>query len=82
MVTRLRVLAGPSLDALKPIDVNDDSVHEIKSSSFEGRVSVHIKGFVGEAGSHSKEDSSYFDNPKRKGVTWSIVVQGVWVQPF
>ncbi|KAI0916008.1 hypothetical protein AcV5_003465 [Taiwanofungus camphoratus] len=74
---RLRVLAGPSVDELAPVSVNSDVPVEIKSDAFEGRVAVYIKGFLDPSGGPG--DSAYFD--KRDGVTWSIQVQGRFLQP-
>ncbi|KAJ3523702.1 hypothetical protein NM688_g8683 [Phlebia brevispora] len=68
---RLRILAGPSLTELVPIEANSDVPTHIKSDGFDGQVAVYIKGFEG-GSSHSP----YFDHEKRKGITWSIQVQG------
>ena len=69
---RLRILAGPSIDDLTPIEVNSDVPHSIKSDGFEGQIAVFIKGLDGQDGS----DSPYFNHDQRKGITWSIQVQG------
>lgn len=75
---KLRVLAGPSANDLTPIShlVNTYNTHRVSSDRFEGEVSVHVKGFVGEDG--QLRDSAYFHgtNDERKGVTWSIQVKG------
>lgn len=75
-MTKLRVLAGPNANDLTVIShiVNTSKVHHIKSDRFEGVVSVHIKGFVGEDG--TTNNTTYFDAEGRKGVTWSIQVMG------
>lgn len=71
---RLRILAGPSYDQLAPISVNDGTAHGIKSDVFEGKLAVFLK----------YEDESdlpeYFSSPERAGVTWSIQVQGRFLQ--
>ncbi|EJD51323.1 DUF1769-domain-containing protein, partial [Auricularia subglabra TFB-10046 SS5] len=71
---RLRILAGPSPDQLSPISANDGAAHEVKSDAFEGKIAVFLK----------YEDESdlpeYFDAPERAGVTWSIQVQGRFLQ--
>lgn len=72
---RLRVLAGPSLDDLTPIATNSGKPLDIKSDAFEGNLAVYIKGFADASGRVG--DSPYFE--KRKGVTWSIQMQGVFV---
>jgi len=72
---RLRVVAGPSLDALVPISVNSDVPHDIVSDAFEGQIIAYIKDFPDEEGNASP--SEYFDREDRKGVTWSIQVQGM-----
>ncbi|KAH9933766.1 uncharacterized protein B0H18DRAFT_600935 [Fomitopsis serialis] len=69
---RLRILAGPSLDELTPIEANSDRAVEFKSDVFQGKVAAYIKGFADPSGDVS--DSAYFE--KRTGVTWSIQVQG------
>ncbi|OCH84510.1 DUF1769-domain-containing protein [Obba rivulosa] len=71
---RLRVLAGPSASDLVPIEVNSGKPYSIKSDAFEGQVAVFIKGFTDEEGNIG--DSPYFEHEERKGVTWSIQVQG------
>jgi len=77
---RLRVLAGPALTSLVPISyiVNTDKPHTISSDHFEGQVVVNIKGFTGPHGRIL--DSEYFHRPDRKDITWSIQVQGRFLQ--
>ncbi|KAL5499194.1 hypothetical protein ACEPAH_1712 [Sanghuangporus vaninii] len=77
---RLRVLAGPSPNSLRPICANTNKPHAINSEVFEGLVVVHIKGFPDEQG--NVLESEYFDRPDRQGVTWSIQVQGRFLQPY
>jgi hypothetical protein len=74
---RLRCLAGPSPDELYPISVNSSKAHHISSDLFEGRVAVFIKLEESRDEYCSEEDvHDYFRRPDRKGVTWSIQVQG------
>ncbi|KAI0792507.1 DUF1769-domain-containing protein [Abortiporus biennis] len=73
---RLRVSAGPSFEQLQPVEVNTDKATPVSSEEFEGQVAVYIKGFIDENG--RVEHSNYFE--KRKGVTWSIQVQGRFLQ--
>ena len=73
---RLRVVAGPSLDALEPITVNTGKAHKVSSPLFDGKILAYIKDFPGEDGNILS--SEYFERPERKGVTWSIQVQGVY----
>ncbi|CAL1699645.1 unnamed protein product [Somion occarium] len=76
---RLRILAGPSLDELVPIEANSGVPLHIKSDVFEGQILVYIKGFADTNGDVG--DSSYFEQKERKGITWSIQVQGRFLQP-
>ena len=73
---RLQVLAGPSPDALEPITdlVNTGRAYPIRSDNFEGKAAVYIKGFTDTHG--QPLHSEYFERPDRKGITWSIQVQG------
>ncbi|VDC02647.1 unnamed protein product [Peniophora sp. CBMAI 1063] len=71
---RLRVVAGPSLDALVPISVNTGKAHDVSSPLFKGKIAAYIKDFPDENG--NVLSSEYFERPERKGVTWSIQVQG------
>ena len=54
--------------------VNTSKPHTISSDLFEGQIVTHIKGFTDERG--VVRDSEYFGREDRKGVTWSIQVQG------
>ncbi|KAH7925091.1 DUF1769-domain-containing protein [Leucogyrophana mollusca] len=78
---RLRVLAGPSQDSLVPITevVNSGTAHAISTDRFEGSIAVNIKGFTDPRGRELK--SEYFERDDRKGITWSIQVQGRFLQP-
>jgi hypothetical protein len=78
---RLRVVAGPSLDRLVPISVNANEPHTISSDAFEGRVLAYIKDFPDKDGDGSVLQSEYFDREDRKGITWSIQIQGVSLHP-
>ncbi|QRV76237.1 hypothetical protein RhiJN_04252 [Ceratobasidium sp. AG-Ba] len=71
----LKVSVGPSLDDLKEVTYNDNSSHAIRSSSFDGLVSVHIKG---EDGVPQKGQDAYFTHESRSTRTWSIRIQGVY----
>lgn len=89
MAPRLRVSAGPSVDKLSLLRVNDEE-HPmlINNEHFEGRIVVRIQDFTGvrpgKSGENDKESansvtalhSSYFDHGHAKGLTWSIQVQG------
>ena len=74
MPPRLRVLAGPSVEEMEPITCNINRAHRINSPYFDGSIVVHIKGFPDEDG--QVLDSEYFSRDDRKGITWSIQVQG------
>ena len=72
---RLRAVAGPSLEELVPISVNSGVPHDIVSDAFEGQILAYIKGFADEEGNDLQ--SEYFHREDRKGITWSIQVQGM-----
>jgi hypothetical protein len=71
---RLRAVAGPSQDKLMPISVNSDVPHNIVSDAFEGQILAYVKGFMDEEGNVLQNE--YFHREDRKGITWSIQVQG------
>ena len=71
---RLRVLAGPSIEDLKPIEANSDTPMKISSDVFEGQIAVYIKGFADADGKVGT--SPYFEQTERTSVTWSFQVQG------
>ncbi|KAG8734594.1 hypothetical protein FRC12_018471 [Ceratobasidium sp. 428] len=73
MAPVLKVSIGPNVDKLKEITYNDDSSHAVRSPSFDGLVSVHIKGEEGVANSGS---NAYFTHESRSTRTWSIRIQG------
>jgi len=77
---RLRVLAGPTPASLVPISnlVNTDTPHIISTDQFEGHVVVNIKGFTDPQG--QVLDSEYFQRLDRKDITWSIQVQGRFLE--
>jgi hypothetical protein len=70
----LRAVAGPSLEELVPISVNSGVAHDVVSDAFEGQVLVNVKGFTDKEGNVLQ--SEYFHREDRKGITWSIQVQG------
>ncbi|KAI0026781.1 hypothetical protein K488DRAFT_64527 [Vararia minispora EC-137] len=76
---RLRVAAGTSLDDLHPITVNSGTPHHLASDLFEGSILAYIKDFPGPDG--RPLESEYFEREDRKGVTWSIQVQGRFLRP-
>ena len=75
MPTNLRVLVGPSPHSLADISdkVNTNEALPVVSDAFEGAISVQIKPF--QAGHRTSSD--YFERPDRRGITWSIQVQGL-----
>ncbi|KAK0203448.1 hypothetical protein DFS33DRAFT_802370 [Desarmillaria ectypa] len=79
----LRVLAGPSLQALEPISplVNTNQPFKISSDIFDGEILVNIKGF---SNSHTGDvrEGEYFSRKDRQGITWSIQVQGRFLKQF
>ncbi|KAJ3800523.1 hypothetical protein GGU11DRAFT_814664 [Lentinula aff. detonsa] len=72
---QLRVLAGPDPNHLVSIThlVNTNTPCKVSSDHFEGHIIANIKGFNG--------STEYFERDDRKGVTWSIQVQGRFLQP-
>lgn len=79
MAPSLHISAGPSATSLKPLAVNhDDQPLEIDSADFRGRATVRIKSFTGHdpEGVEHQSDSPYFNDAYRKGITWSIQLQG------
>jgi hypothetical protein len=74
IMPRLRVVAGTSLDDLHPITVNTGTAHSFASDVFDGSVCAYIKDFPGPDG--QPLESEYFARDDRKGITWSIQVQG------
>jgi len=77
---RLRVRAGPSLDELTEVPVNSGKAVDVSSDVFEGKVAVYLKGFADPTGEIS--DSNYFEQDERKGVTWSIQMQGRYLKEY
>jgi len=56
--------------------VNDDEQYTtIDTKLFQGRVTVRVKDFVGDDPSH-KSTATYFDHPYGSSMTYSIQVQG------
>lgn len=58
--------------------VNSGKAHTISSELFEGKVAINIKGLTNPSG--EELSAEYFDREDRKGVTWSIQVQGRFLQ--
>jgi hypothetical protein len=58
--------------------VNTDTPHTISTDQFEGQVVVNIKGFTDPQG--RVVDTEYFQRPDRKDITWSIQVQGRFLE--
>ncbi|KAJ7125027.1 hypothetical protein C8R44DRAFT_782088 [Mycena epipterygia] len=81
----LRVLAGPSPGELTPITslVNTNTPHRIVTDAWEGEIVVHIKGLnqADPSNDTTPEEAEYFSREDRKGVTWSIQVQGRFLSP-
>ncbi|KAJ7188586.1 hypothetical protein C8R46DRAFT_879203 [Mycena filopes] len=83
---KLRVLAGPDLKTLAPITalVNSNTGYRIASDAWEGEIIIFIKNLNEESDdpSHSTpQEVEYFGREDRKGVTWSIQVQGRFLTP-
>jgi len=78
--SRLMVRVGPSMDQLVCITdkVNSGQAHTISSELFEGKVAINIKDFTKPSG--EVPSTEYFDREDRKGITWSIQVQGRFLQ--
>ncbi|KAF8579225.1 DUF1769-domain-containing protein [Ramaria rubella] len=76
--TRLRVLVGPSPSLLTDIStlVNTVRPYTIQSERFIGQVVVHVKGFPG------AKESEYFEREDRRGITWSIQMQGRFLHSY
>ncbi|KAJ3712674.1 hypothetical protein C8R42DRAFT_686559 [Lentinula raphanica] len=72
---QLRVLAGPDPNNLVQIThlVNTNTPCKVSSDVFDGFIIANIKGF--------NRETEYFERDDRKGVTWSIQVQGRFLQP-
>ena len=54
--------------------VNTSKAYPIQSDLFQGEIVANIKGMMDEHG--RIRDSEYFRREERRGVTWSIQVQG------
>lgn len=72
---KLSVHAGPSLSSLKRVDVNSSTPLDVSSASFKGRVAVRIADYLSPDGKTSQPSSTMSDQS-----TWSIVVQGKWLE--
>jgi len=71
---RIQVLAGPSIDALEPIEANSANAYVLKTPTFDGQISVFLKDFINENGEPSSTE--YFDADERAGKSWSIQFRG------
>lgn len=84
MAPSLKISAGPSVDSLSTVAVNhDDTPTTISTDLFQGRIAVRIKNFTGsdpEGVSHNK-DTPYFNAGHGKGQSWSMQIQGRFLQP-
>ncbi|KAF9508234.1 hypothetical protein BS47DRAFT_1320831 [Hydnum rufescens UP504] len=69
------VLAGPSPSSLHPIQANTAARFKVKTSTYEGELSVYLKNFIDEHGVPSVK-TEYFEHPERQGRTWSIQARG------
>lgn len=80
MPVDLRVLVGSSPCSLVDISnkVNTDQTHHITSDAFDGHICLQIKRFPAH---HRTTSSDYFERPDRRGITWSIQVQGRFLHP-
>ncbi|WAR53017.1 hypothetical protein PtB15_2B445 [Puccinia triticina] len=79
---RFDIFAGPSLDELSRVKVNADRSGPlpIKTKSFEGNLTVRMKDFADYNGDIYRDtETNYFAN--WTDVTWSIQVQGRFLQP-
>lgn len=83
MAPRLRVFAGTSIQTLQDISpsVNTRQPHRLQSNLFEGEVVVNIKGFV-DPDTEQVKDPEYFSREDRQRITWSLQVQGRFLEPF
>lgn len=70
---RIICKAGPNLQSLKPLKVNDGAL-SINGDDFEGAVAVRIQDYHGPAGESSKSspDTAFSGH----GDTWSIQIEG------
>ena len=77
MDLRLRISAGTSLDSMVSVDsaVDTGMPHKLTSDVFEGWIVAYIKDFVDEDG--NMRESEYFSRKDRRGITWSLQVQGL-----
>lgn len=79
MTTAPRIIcrAGPSLDALSPVDVNRTPIH-IDGPQFEGDIAVRLKDYRGP----KSDEGKFVRQPEQafmgEGDTWSISFQGRW----
>ncbi|KAH7344969.1 hypothetical protein B0J17DRAFT_23376 [Rhizoctonia solani] len=77
MPPSLKVSLGPNLDELREVSFNDGSSHAIQGRLFEGVISVHIKG---DFGNTDNSKNTYFNDESRAARTWSIGIQGRFLE--
>jgi len=80
---RLQILAGPSPDALEPIQVNNpQSPYKLKTPVFEGEISVYVKDMIDQKGRPSTCDEYFNDHARNEesGRTWSIQAKGRYLK--
>ncbi|KAK0547258.1 hypothetical protein OC846_003271 [Tilletia horrida] len=83
MPPSLKVSVGPSPDALEPIDVNNDvEPYVVSTDAFHGRIAVRVKNYHGfvPGGGEPKREAKYFTGGYGKDMTWSIQVQGRFLE--
>ncbi|KDQ58782.1 hypothetical protein JAAARDRAFT_69203 [Jaapia argillacea MUCL 33604] len=79
MGPRLRIMAGSSPSNLEELQVNSDIPHRITSDDFDGQILVYLKKSTGPDGKTLEHE--YFEREDRKGITWSIQLQGRFTHP-
>lgn len=78
MQPRIACKAGASLDELTHVNVNESALH-VNSSIFEGQLSISIQDYLGPKGREGTPNPA--DGFKgREGHTWSIAVQGRFLE--
>lgn len=56
--------------------INTGQTYTVVSEHFEGKIAVYVKNFVDPKG--RRLTSEYFEREDKKGITWSIQVQGMY----
>ncbi|KAF8605131.1 DUF1769-domain-containing protein [Ceratobasidium sp. AG-I] len=77
MAPLLKVSVGPNVDSLKEVPYNDYTSHEVRSAQFDGMISVHIKD---EEDIAKGGKNAYFDHESRTTSSWSICIQGRFLE--